>query len=246
MSEGESGDLDGGDKQRAVYLAQAEIYDRLVSAEDTARNLDAALAAAFDWRGARVLDMGCGTGRMSRVLFGLGVRHVLGVDRAGPMLDVARERLAPLLAEGQSFELCEADAREVDVGREPFDAAVAGWVFGHFRHWMPDGWRADVGRALDRLEQAVRPGGVAIVVETLGTNHESPRAHAALDEYFTFLEEERGYTRTWVRTDYLFASAEEACEVLGAFFPEELIAAVRARGSAAVPECTGIWSRRRD
>lgn len=229
------------EKQAAIYRDRAEDYERLVRAEDADAALPRALAELVELRGARVLDVGCGTGRVSRILLGLGATHVTGVDRAPAMLDVARRTLAGDVARG-ALTLVEGDARALPY-ESSFDAAIAGWCFGHFRHWMPNGWRDEVERALDSMERAVRPGGACIVIETLGTGHTTPRTHAALDEYFALLEA-RGFVRRWIRTDYGFASVDEAATVLSAFFEGALVERVRREGWARVPECTGIWLRR--
>jgi ubiquinone/menaquinone biosynthesis C-methylase UbiE len=193
-----------------------------------------------DVRGARALDVGCGTGRVARTLLELGAREVVGIDRARAMLDVAARSL------GERVRLIEGDARAIDLdaigGEGSFDLATAGWCFGHFRKWMPEGWQDDVGRALDGMERAVAPGGALVVIETLGTGRTEPRHDASLEEYFALLES-RGYERRWIRTDYAFASADEAAEVLGAFFGEALIARIRAESLTRVPECTGLWHR---
>lgn len=233
---------DAEDKQRDVYRDQADAYDRLVRAEDADGELPRALAQIVDVRGACALDVGCGTGRVSGILLGLGAERVIGVDRAPAMLEVAARRYAADASRG-ALRLVEGDVRELTLDAQ-VDVAAAGWCFGHFRHWMPDGWRDEVGRALDAMARAVRPGGALVVIETLGTGHTAPRRHAGLDEYFALLEE-RGFLRRWVRTDYAFASVDEAAAVLGAFFPDELTAQIREQGWSRVPECTGIWSMRR-
>ncbi len=233
------------DAQREIYREHADAYDRLVRAEDAAGELPRALAELVDVRGARVLDVGCGTGRLTRILLGLGAAHVTGVDRAEAMLGVAARALSADVARG-AVELVEADARVLDAHGVPvgaFDVATAGWCFGHFRHWMPEDWRQDVDRALDAMTRAVRAGGTLVVIETLGTGHETPRRHAPLDEYFEALEA-RGFARRAIRTDYAFDSVEEAVEVLGPFFGDDLSARVREAGWSRVPECTGVWSRR--
>ncbi|UJR84697.1 class I SAM-dependent methyltransferase [Sandaracinus amylolyticus] len=229
------------EKQRAIYRDAADAYDRLVRAEDADGALPRALAELAVVRGARALDVGSGTGRVARVLLELGAREVVGVDRAPAMLEVAARSLP-----ADRVRLIEADARALDLasigGEGSFDLATAGWCFGHFRHWMPDGWRDEVGRALDAMERAVAPGGALVVIETLGTGHTEPRHHDALEEYFALLEA-RGYARRWIRTDYAFATSDEAAEVLGAFFSEALVAQIRDQRLARVPECTGIWHR---
>lgn len=225
------------DAQRRVYDEQAEAYDALVSAEDADGELPRALLVHVQ-RGAVVADVGAGTGRITRVL-GDVPSHVHLIERAAPMLDVARRRLAAG-ATPCSFHLADATALPLDDAS--VDVAIAGWVFGHFRHWMPDGWRDEVEQALGELRRVVRPGGRTLVIETLGTGHATPRAHAALDEYFAFLEE-RGFSRTWIRTDYAFEDVATAARVCGAFFGEALVAKIRESGWARVPECTAVFSR---
>jgi hypothetical protein len=62
-----------------------------------------------------------------------------------------------------------------------------------------------------------------------------------LAEYYAWLEEEQGFTRDAIRTDYLFASVDEAAAVTGFFFGAGFAERVRAEGWTRVPECTGIW-----
>ena len=66
----------------------------------------------------------------------------------------------------------------------------------------------------------------------------------ALAAYYAWLEEEHGYRRTWVRTDFRFRSRAEA-EALLRFFFEELYDERWAgrEDLADLPECTGLWWR---
>lgn len=225
--------------QERMYEDDAEAYDALVSAEDAEGALPRALRELASFDGARVLDVGAGTGRLTRVV-GEPCAHVDLIDRAAPMLEVARRRLAGR----QNVAFHEGDARALPFADASYDVAMAGWVFGHFRHWMPEGWRKDVGAALDELHRVVRPGGTILVIETLGTGHTTPRRHEALDEVFALFEE-RGLSRRWIRTDYRFPDAEAAAQVLSRFFGPVLTEQVRAAGSNVVPECTGIFSATR-
>jgi ubiquinone/menaquinone biosynthesis C-methylase UbiE len=142
------------------------------------------------------------------------------------------------------WRLVEADARALPLPDDSADLVVAGWVFGHFRGWMPDGWAREVDLALSEMRRVAKPGAPLVVVETLGTNHETPRRHEALEEYFAHLEQVHGMTRVVLRTDYRFADLASAMALLGRFFGDDMVEAVRARGSAEVPECTGLWSTR--
>ena len=123
------------------------------------------------------------------------------------------------------------------------DIAIAGWVFGHFRSWSADDWRKQVGTALSHLERVTCAGGTVVIIETLGTGSESPSPTAELLEYYEWLETQRGYVRTSIRSDYLFPSVDDAERVMGAFFGDDFAAKVRDRQWRRIPECTGIWSK---
>ncbi len=92
-----------------------------------------------------ILDVGCGTGRVTELLLAL-VPHgrVLAVDASQDMVSLARERL------GDRAEVWCQDALDIGLD-EPVDAVVSTaalhWVTDHDRLWA-------------RLAQALRPGGV--------------------------------------------------------------------------------------
>lgn len=226
---------------QSIYEQDAERYDLLVSAEDCDGNLSHALATLVHFDGARVLDIGTGTGRVARLALERGA-SVVGVEPAAAMLDVARRRLASF--PDDRWRLIQGDARALPELPERFDVAIAGWVFGHLRGWFPDRWKSEVAIALEGARRAVRPGGKVIVVETLGTGSETPAPpNADLAEYYAWLEAEQGFRREAIRTDYGFASIEQAASTLAFFFGDELVDLIRAHGWVRVPECTGIWWR---
>lgn len=228
---------DTSQSQERMYEERAEEYDALIGAED----VDGLLREALDLKsldGKSVVDVGAGTGRLARWL-APHAAHIHLVDRAKPMLEVARTHLE---RDGHSSKVSihAADARELPLGDDSVDAAFAGWVFGHFRHWMPDGWKAEVDTAVAEMRRVVRGSGPLVIIETLGTGHEVPRQHEGLEEYFGHLEA-IGFTREWVRTDYLFDSVDAACATMGAFFGAALVAKIRQNEWARVPECTAIF-----
>ncbi len=228
---------DASDEQARVYLERAEDYDVLISAEDADGALVRELEQRAPFDGASLVDVGAGTGRISRLLAGR-VKDLVLVDRAAPMLAVARRRLDAI---GAKYRVHEADARSLPLPEASADLAVAGWVFGHFRYWMPEGWRDEVAGAIEEMRRVVRPGGRLVVIETLGTGHTEPRRQPALDEYFALLEERWGFARTWIRTDYVFDSVAEASRICGSFFGPELAGRIEAEGWARVPECTAVF-----
>lgn len=91
--------------------------------------------------GARVLDVGAGTGKLTRVLVAAGFETV-AVEPGGAMLD--QLRLAVPEAEAH-----EAPAEAIPLADASVDAAFAAQAF----HWF------DRERALPELQRVIQPGG---------------------------------------------------------------------------------------
>ncbi len=222
----------------SVYRSNAERYQELVGAEDVDDNLGKALAELVDLAGANVVEIGAGTGRVTRILSGAGAR-VTATEPARAMITVA-DRLAG--GDG-SVTLAQAEAKAMPFPSATFDLAIAGWVFAHQREWSPDDWRSVVSGFVDEAQRLIADDGTIVLIETLGTGHEEPAPPADLVEYYHWLEDSLGFVRSWIRTDYLFESVERAAEITGSFFGPEFASLVTERGWSRVPECTGIWVR---
>jgi trans-aconitate 2-methyltransferase len=92
----------------------------------------------------RVLDAGCGSGRVTEALIERLPRgRVIAVDQSPSMVAAARERLGP------EADLRVADLLELEL-EEPVDAVLSTATF----HWI-----ADHERLFARLHAALRPGG---------------------------------------------------------------------------------------
>lgn len=226
---------------RAIYNHHAAEYDRLVSREDHQGNLLRALHGIRPLDGLSVVEMGAGTGRLTRLL-APRVACILACDITPHMLGVARARLR---ADGlRNWRVAAADNRRLPVAGGVADLAVAGWSFGHATGWTPGSWRSEIGRALAEMLRVLRPGGTAVILETLGTGRETPQPPTdALAAYYAWLEREHGFRSLWIRTDYRFASVAEAEALTGFFFGAELARRVAREGLTRVPECTGVWWR---
>jgi ubiquinone/menaquinone biosynthesis C-methylase UbiE len=220
---------------REIYAHEAERYHRLVCAEDHRGELPRALARVAPLDGARVLEVGMGTGRVTRLLLEAGA-SVVGYEASAAMLAVARQHL------GNRFHAVQADVREVSLPSGSADVALAGWTLGHFCEWYAPRSLNEIGAVLEKMTGALAPGGTLIVIETLGTGSERPGApSAALADYYAWLEGEIGMQREELCTDYRFESPEAAALALEFFFGRELSERVRASGSGIVPEWTGLW-----
>ncbi len=109
---------------------------------------EASFCAALVAPGSRVLDAGCGTGRVAIELARRGYQ-VVGVDLDPSMLAVARER-AP------SLSWQEADLATLDPGIGPFDLAL---LAGNVMIFLTPGTEAAV---LTRQAAVLRPGGLLV------------------------------------------------------------------------------------
>ena len=143
-----------------------------------------------------VLDAGCGSGRVTRMLLERLPRgHVVAVDSALSMVEHARRALDPARATVFVAELTELT---LDA---PVDAAFSNAVF----HWI-----ADHDALFARLYTAIAPGG-RLVAQCGGKGnverfHEAARAVAGEQPYAPFLAGWRG--------PWNFAGAEETAERL--------------------------------
>jgi len=96
--------------------------------------------------GARVLDIGAGTGKLTRRLVSLGY-DVVAVEPGAPMLDELRAAVP-------EAEAREASAESIPVRDETVDAAFAGQAY----HWF------DRERALPELQRVIKPGGGLVLL----------------------------------------------------------------------------------
>jgi ubiquinone/menaquinone biosynthesis C-methylase UbiE len=83
-----------------------------------------ALAELGDFEGKRVLEIGCGDGRLTW-LYVEQAAEVLGVDPEEESIREARAALPDQLADRVEFRV--ADAQALDVPRQRFDIAFLSW-----------------------------------------------------------------------------------------------------------------------
>lgn len=142
-----------GDRERLrkTFTEDAELYDRARPGYPPAAIDD--LAELTGLRpGSHVLEIGCGTGRLTTPLAERGCR-VTAVELGPEMAAVARRKLAPF----PSVTVVTAGFEDWTLPAEPFDAAVSASAF----HWI------DPAVRVPKVAAALRPGGALATL----TNH---------------------------------------------------------------------------
>jgi 2-polyprenyl-3-methyl-5-hydroxy-6-metoxy-1,4-benzoquinol methylase len=92
---------------------------------DPEKNEVGALKSVTDWRRKRVLEIGCGEGRLTLRLAQLGAL-VSATDPDAQLIRTARKRLAQRLAKRINYRVGKAEA--IDHPRDSFDIVVFSWV----------------------------------------------------------------------------------------------------------------------
>ncbi|HEX3333640.1 MAG TPA: ubiquinone/menaquinone biosynthesis methyltransferase [Acidimicrobiales bacterium] len=113
--------------------------------------------------GARILDLACGTGDLSRAALRTGYR-VVGTDLSAGML----------AANGAATPLVEADGRALPFALGSFDGLVCGYALRNF---------SDLAETLAECARVLRPGGRLAVLEVDAPT--SPVWRAGFDLWFT-------------------------------------------------------------
>lgn len=226
---------------RDIYNRRAEDYDALVSFEDYRGNILAALQNLDAFSGATVAEFGAGTGRLTRLL-SLITGQVHAFDSAPHMLAVGIDRMQQTGM--TNWTLSAADNRALPLPAACVDVAVEGWSFGHAVGWYPERWQIEVESMLNEMQRVLRPGGMAVLFETLGTGQRRPTPPTpGLAELYAWLENAQGFHHRWLRTDYQFESVEQAEHLTRFFFGDALADSVIQQQQIIVPECTGLWWR---
>ena len=255
-------------KHETLYASERECarYDEeLCRKQDHAGNIVAELRTVaphlFSEDGAlacaAAADIGCGTGKLARLLTRHGCSSVAAFDRSAEVVAVAR---AADEHDEARVTYVVADQCSLPLANGSVDLAIAGWSISYLKSehetWNhADGtyggaWREEVDRALGEMERVLRPGGVAVVLETMGTATDAPQRDGS---HLYAHYRARGFGQRLVRTDYSFESKRQALVTLRFFFgrgvarrAEALLAdAADADGPCIVPECTGMWWRRK-
>jgi len=220
-----------------IYQSAAERYHALVDREDYEGNLLPAILSIDELVGKDVLELGAGTGRISCLIAPIANRLV-ATDISHHMLSYGKRRLEALFL--ANWHLGLASHRALPLADRTADVILAGWSFCYAALDAGEGWRPALEEALSEVGRVLRPGGVLILIESLGTGFELPNRPVVLVDYLAYLDS-HGFESTWVRTDYCFVNKAEAKDLTTFFFGDAHMPMWEIEGGVIVPECTGLW-----
>ena len=221
--------------QSKIFAEQADQYEQLVEREDYQHNILPALQNIVSFEGLNVVELGAGTGRLTRLLAPFA-KTLYGFDLFPAMLRVADAKLSP----HHHGQLAVADHRHIPLDSHVADVIISGWSYCYLVVSHKESWEQGLAAGLAEIKRVLRPGGTFIILETLGTGHETPFVNDSLVDYFAYLEN-GGFQKTWIRTDFRFKSLAEASSSIGFFFGDEMAQKVIDNNWVILPECTGIW-----
>lgn len=220
---------------KQIYRSFADRYDALVSCEDFQENLLPAILAISGLQGKAILELGAGTGRLTRLIAPLA-GTLTATDLSIHMLSHGRERLI----DNHECSLNLANHLALPYPADAADILIAGWSFCYAAIEAGEAWQTSLEKALGEAARVLRPGGTLILIESLGTGFEQPNKPEALVDYLAYLET-HGFQMTWIRTDYCFKDRTEAEDLTQFFFGDDPLPMWETEGGVIVPECTGLW-----
>ncbi|MBT3189566.1 MAG: class I SAM-dependent methyltransferase [Anaerolineae bacterium] len=223
--------------EKEVYEKYADEYERLIQREDYQGNILRKIEHLVSLVDLDVVDFGAGTGRLTRLL-APRVRSIKAFDNSAHMLEVAAKSLRKMGLSNWATGI--ADHRQIPVEDDNTDLIVSGWSFCYLAVWGGDNWKSALEDGLKEMRRILRPGGMIIIFETMGTGHTSPQPPEHLTEYCAWLTE-AGFGSSSFRTDYKFISLQEAETLSTFFFGEEMGIQVIQKNWRTLPECTGVW-----
>ncbi|WP_010268083.1 class I SAM-dependent methyltransferase [Paenibacillus senegalensis] len=219
-----------------IYQQESHTYEELISKQQSLLEVIESIRPIKD---LEILDLGAGSGRLTRVL-APQAKSIIATDSSEAML-----KLLSKFLDEQGWghvNVQVADHRSLPVKDSSVDLIVSGWSIAYLCNTDVKDWRLNLRQVMSEIKRVLRPGGTVILFENYGTGSEEPDPPKFLQPYFKLLEQEYGFTRQWIRTDYVFADVEEAERLIRFFFGDQLGDQVVQEQKARFPECAGVWS----
>lgn len=151
-------------KDRVRQGYEGSFSDHVGGYDDIGSQLQEKAAAAqlegVDLQGKEALDVGCGTGIISRLALDKGAAKVVCSDISNYMLEMGRAR-AEKLGYADRMDFRQMDAESLPFADQSFDLVMSGMVLG----LIPDS-----EKAVSEMVRVLRPGGF-LSLSAHGTEH---------------------------------------------------------------------------
>jgi len=227
------------DQMFEMYSNYPDKYDDLVLHEDYNNSLLTFLENEICWNNKTVCEFGAGTGRVTQ-LYIKDVNRASIHDSSISMLEKAKIKLSDYNYKIKYGLLNNNDIACID---EKYDIVIEGWSF---RHLVVEKYKNNsiiindlVSASMNIAKEAV------IIIETMGTNVDKPKAPGdVLPVFYSYLCE-NGFIENILRTDYRFPSYIDAKRIMGSFFGPEMAKDIEDNRKSIVEEYTGIWILRK-
>ncbi len=130
-----------------IYSNHADIYHRMIAAEDVDGNLLPALEKVTPLTGKRLLDLGSGSGRIPLLLHAQA-NQIVALDLHRGMLHEQQQQRDQIQG---NWRLIQGDLRVLPFPNNWFDIVTSGWAIGHFQSWHTEDWRNQVDHAINEM-----------------------------------------------------------------------------------------------
>ena len=226
-----------------IYGALGGLYDRMKAFEDPDDALMGEIGRIHSVVGADVVELGCGTGYLTRKLAGTA-RSVRAYDSSGHMVRVARRLCARTGVGNCTFAV--ADHRSIPIENAVADIVVGAWTILSLvvATWEND-WQKELDRCVAEARRLLRSGGAVMVVETANLCGELPDGqiwHPKRRDFLAYLEDHHGFLKTYFRREWRYQSVRQAARLTSLFHGRWVARAIRRSRVPAVTESVGIWS----
>jgi demethylmenaquinone methyltransferase/2-methoxy-6-polyprenyl-1,4-benzoquinol methylase len=154
MKNGKGFDSSGGshDKVRKIFTSIADDYDRVnkvISLGQIDRWRHRLVATMEIGKGESILDLGCGTGKLTRLIaYRICEGSILGIDLTPEMIDIAKRRLPEKYEDLVEFSLGAGE--NLEVRSNCFDVVTSAFTLRNVDN---------LSKVISEMRRVVKPGG---------------------------------------------------------------------------------------
>jgi ubiquinone/menaquinone biosynthesis C-methylase UbiE len=218
------------ERKRYASRRFARRFDRLRRYQHSRRSVVRRIGELRRVEGARVVELGAGTGVLTQEICREAPRWVAAFDRAPRMIELARENLQRRGHHACSF--ARADHRHVPLRSGCADLVVAAWALDSVIYDSDEAtWRSELDRVVGEMRRLLARGGVAMII---GSPY-GGRDHVG------HLERVHGFSRRLFKTVWRFPSRRIARSAVTLFFRRAVWRDYRRHWPKDLVTLAGLW-----